>query len=353
MRYFLELCLQSVEAALKDIHSEIIVVDNYSSDGSCAMVKARFPHVKLIENKENYGFAKGNNMGVAEAKGEYICILNPDTVVAEDTFKTILKFADSKSNLGIVGCQLMDGKGYFLPESKRNIPTPKVAFEKLIGNTTHYYANHVSPEDIGEVDVLVGAFMILKRSVYDSIKGFDERYFMYGEDIDLSYAIKKEGFTNYYFGQTTVLHFKGESTLKDKKYLKRFYGAMILFYKKNFSKGSVFNFFVKLGITIFSSFNKPKPLPFEPPKRFFSISELPKELISQFSMTYKKIDEHFIIPEDSRVVLNANTSTFYQIIQVMKSNGGKQGVTFRIWPKSSNFIVGSDSNTSNGEVVHF
>ncbi len=248
VRYFLELCLKSVESAIETIDAEIIVVDNNSKDDSCNMVKQLFPSVKLIENKTNSGFSKGNNIGVAQAKGEYLCILNPDTVVAEDTFTQLLDCVDAKDNLGITGCQLIDGKGEFLPESKRNIPTPKVSLKKMMGNAEDYYANHIGADATAKVDILVGAFMLMKKSVYDQVGGFDEDYFMYGEDIDLSYKVLKAGYHNFYFGNTSVLHFKGESTLRDAKYAKRFYGAMQIFYKKHFKQNLVFNTLVYLGI---------------------------------------------------------------------------------------------------------
>ena len=234
VRYFLELCLQSVEAALVDIPSEIIVIDNDSKDDSCAMVKANFPSVTLIKNTSNIGFSKANNQAVKVAKGTYVCILNPDTVVAEDTFKTILNFADTQTNLGIIGCRLVDGSGSFLPESKRNIPVVKIAIKKIFGNSQPYYASHIKEHDTAKVEILVGAFMILKRYLYDTLKGFDEDYFMYGEDIDFSYKSLNEGYDNYYFGGTTIIHYKGESTRRNEIYLKRFYGAMQIFYKKHF-----------------------------------------------------------------------------------------------------------------------
>ena len=169
MRYFLELCLKSVEAAIVNINAEIIVVDNNSPDESCEMVKHLFPNVVLIENKNNDGFSKGNNIGVSQAKGEYICILNPDTVVAEDTFSHLLNFANNQTNVGIIGCRLIDGTGYFLPESKRNVPKPNVALKKLLGNPSAYYANQVNEFDSGEVSVFVGAFMLIKKSISASI----------------------------------------------------------------------------------------------------------------------------------------------------------------------------------------
>lgn len=247
VRFFLELCLHSVRAATSNIESEIIVVDNNSTDGSCDMVKQLFPEVILIENKVNLGFSKGNNQGVEKSQGEYLCILNPDTVVAENTFIQLLNFSKTKENIGIVGCKLIDGIGKFLPESKRNIPVVKVALQKIRGKSKNYYAKHIQEEDVAKVDILVGAFMFMKRSVYKILKGFDEDYFMYGEDIDLSYKAMKEGFNNYYFGPSTVIHFKGESTLKDANYTKRFYDAMQIFYKKHFKSNFVFDTIVFWG----------------------------------------------------------------------------------------------------------
>ena len=210
VRYFLELCLQSVQAALKDIPSEIIVIDNYSMDNSCAIVKAKFPKITLIENQKNVGFSKANNQATKVAKGEYVCILNPDIVVAENTFQNLLQFSEAKTkDLGIVGCRLIDGSGRFLPESKRNFPTVSVAFQKLIGRSKLYYAHQVDEVTNAEVEVLPGALMFLKRSLYEDLKGFDESFFMYGEDIDLSYRAKQLGRKNYYLGTSTVIPFKG------------------------------------------------------------------------------------------------------------------------------------------------
>src|SRR6476620_2937781 len=235
VRYFLEQCVLSVQVALQNIEGEIIVVDNNSSDDSCDMMKRRFPNVTLIENKENSGFPKGNNIGVAQAKGEYLCILNPDTVVAEDTFEKILAFAKSKQDLGIVGCKLVDGTGNFLPESKRGVPTPWVAFTKIFGLYkffpkssifNKYYAQHLSENQTGKVDILVGAFMVMRRDLYSKVGGFDENCFMYSDDIDLSYMVLKSGRSNYYFHDTSVIHYKGESTVRDGLYMQRFREAM-------------------------------------------------------------------------------------------------------------------------------
>jgi GT2 family glycosyltransferase len=214
VRFFLEQCVLSVQKALQNIDGEIIVVDNLSFDDSCAMMQERFLDIKLIKNDENFGFPKGNNIGVAEAKGKYICILNPDTVVAEDTFIKVLEFAEKQQNLGIIGCKLIDGTGNFLPESKRGVPKPFVAFTKIMGLYKisdyfgTYYAQHLNPNQTGEVAILVGAFMVMKLDLYTKIGGFDEKCFMYSDDIDLSYMALKEGKKNYYFHETTVIHYK-------------------------------------------------------------------------------------------------------------------------------------------------
>ncbi|MCK4561407.1 MAG: glycosyltransferase family 2 protein, partial [Flavobacteriaceae bacterium] len=232
--YFLEQCLLSVQAASKNITTEIIVVDNNSTDVSCTVIRDKFPVVKLIENKKNVGFSKANNQGVAVAEGEFILILNPDTVIAEDTLDTVLTFADKQENLGAIGIKFIDGTGNFLPECKRNIPTIKIANQKIRGNTQKYYANHIDENKIAKVEILTGAFMLMKREGYLEVGGFDEDYFMFGEDIDLSYKLLNNGFQNYYFGETTMLHYKGESTIKDLTYLKNFYNAMQIFYKKHY-----------------------------------------------------------------------------------------------------------------------
>ena len=198
VRYFLEACIKSVQAAIAGIDAEIIVIDNNSPDDSCDMMQLTFPEIQLIANTKNVGFAKANNQGVNIAKGEYICILNPDTIVAENTFAQLLTFAENKGNLGAIGCKLIDGSGAFLPESKRNIPTPKVSIKKILGNKNSGYYSNLDENKIGKVEILVGAFMLMKKSVYKAVAGFDEDYFMYGEDIDLSYKIIKAGFQNYY-----------------------------------------------------------------------------------------------------------------------------------------------------------
>jgi len=342
-----------VQKSIENIDAEIIVVDNNSTDGSCDMIKENFPVVKLIQNTENFGFSKGNNIGVSVATGKYVCILNPDTVVPENGFKELLHFAKNKNNLGVIGCHLIDGTGAFLPESKRNIPTPFTALKKILGNDRAYYGR-LNEEAIGSVNVLVGAFMLLKTDVYKAVGGFDEDYFMYGEDIDLSYKVIKMGFQNYYYGGVSVIHFKGESTIRDKTYVKRFYGAMKVFYKKHFYYGIVMLFLVNIGIKLMSL--KPYKIIVKERKtaRIIIVSKLENTKLEQQlkePLSYSENLENF--ESNSMVILNTAAMTFQRIINVLKSHKKSQNIMFRIWPEGRNFIIGSDSAIARGEVIKF
>ncbi|WP_223033879.1 glycosyltransferase family 2 protein [Hanstruepera marina] len=354
VRYFLELCLKSVEAAIIDLDAEIIVVDNNSSDASCQMVKTQFPEVVLIENKNNDGFSKGNNLGVAHAKGEYVCILNPDTVVAENTFSTLLQFIKQLDNPGIVGCRLIDGTGHFLPESKRNIPKPKVALKKLLGNPYDYYANQVEEFGIGEVPVFVGAFMFMKKSVYEAVGGFDEDYFMYGEDVDISYKVLKSGYENYYNGTTSIIHYKGESTLKDVKYAKRFYGAMQIFYKKHFKSNWLFNTIVWFGIkAAYVLRSEPK----QQEKRVDAYLVLSKRSCN-FLMSFsdKPMEVVSNLPDlkpYTEIIFDAHTFSYKSIIELIDNYKTQRTISFKILPNNANFVLGSNSSKSRGEIVLF
>lgn len=363
VRYFLEQCVLSVQEALSNIDGEIIVVDNNSSDASCQMMRSRFPNVKLIENKTNSGFPKGNNIGVAEAKGDYICILNPDTVVAEDTFDKILAFAEKQSDIGIVGCKLIDGTGNFLPESKRGIPTPWVAFTKITSLYhlfpknkffNQYYAQDLNENETGKVAILVGAFMVMKRDMYIDLKGFDENCFMYSDDIDLSYRSLLKGKSNYYFHETTVIHYKGESTVKDKMYMKRFQEAMNFFYKKHFKVSVFFSLFMKIGIVFFSLIkafqgnSKPNSIP----ENYFLISddEILKDKLETVLNKPIVFWEKPNIIESAEIIFDQKYFGFLKAIEFMEANKNK-AFTYKILPKNSTFIIGSNSNRSRGEVI--
>ncbi len=250
---FLEQALASAVKAMRGIDGEIFVVDNHSVDNSVAMVKMKFPQVKLIENQENVGFAKANNQAIRISSGEYVLLLNPDTLVEEDTFEKCLRFMDETPDCGGLGVKMVDGQGRFLPESKRGIPYPKSSFYKLFGLSKlfpkskkfgAYHATYIGEDETHDVEVLSGAFMMMRKSVLDHVGLLDEDYFMYGEDIDLSYRILKGGYKNYYFPQTRIIHYKGESTKKGSlNYVYVFYKAMQIFAKKHFSANNakIFN----------------------------------------------------------------------------------------------------------------
>lgn len=246
VRYFLEQCLRSVQKALAGIEGEVWVVDNNSVDGSVEMVREQFPWVKVIANRENLGFSRANNQAMRQSSGEYILLLNPDTILQENSLCDPLKFMDEHPEAGGLGVRMIDGQGRFLKESKRGLPTPPVALYKILGlnklfpkspRFAKYHLGHLSEHETNEVDVLAGAYMLMRKSALDRVGLLDEDYFMYGEDIDLSYRIQQGGYKNYYFAGTSILHYKGESTKKGSlNYVYVFYNAMAIFARKHFSR---------------------------------------------------------------------------------------------------------------------
>ena len=242
---FLEQCLNSVLAASKKLQIEVFVVDNNSVDGSVEFIRQKFPKVNLIANKENVGFSKANNQAILQSKGRYVLLLNPDTVVEQDTFDKCVAYMDAHPNTGGMGVRMLDGKGRFLPESKRGLPTPAVSFYKIFGFSKlfpkskkfgSYHLGYLDEHQIHEIDVLSGAFMLMCAETLSKVGLLDEAFFMYGEDIDLSYRIQQGGYTNVYFPETKIIHYKGESTKKGSlNYVFVFYNAMVIFAKKHFS----------------------------------------------------------------------------------------------------------------------
>lgn len=260
VKYFLEQCLLSVQKASKNMAVEVFVVDNNSVDGSCDMVREKFPEVKLIENKINTGFSRANNQAIQQSNGEYVLLLNPDTVVEEDTFNKVVSFMDAHPDAGGLGVHMIDGKGNYLPESKRGLPTPAVAFYKIFGLSAlfpkskifgRYHLGYLDKNKTHEIEVLSGAFMLMRRAALDKTGLLDETFFMYGEDIDLSYRITQAGYKNYYFPETKIIHYKGESTKKSSvNYVVVFYKAMSIFAKKHFSQSNavLFSFLIHIAI---------------------------------------------------------------------------------------------------------
>jgi len=263
VKYFLEVCLHSVLRATNRFDAEVIVVDNNSTDGSMQMVAEKFPTVIRIENKDNAGFGKANNQGVAIAKGEYILFLNPDTVMPEDFFTKTIGYMDAHPEAGSIGPKLLDGKGQFAPDGKKSFPSLSVAIFKTTGINkvfskspyfNKYYAVHIGEDETAAVDVLSGCCMLVRTSVLPKIGGaFDEDYFMYCEDVDLSYRIQKAGYKNIYFPEATLIHYKGESTRKATlSYVRIFNEALSTFVRKHYSKGNaqLFTIFINIGIVL-------------------------------------------------------------------------------------------------------
>jgi GT2 family glycosyltransferase len=363
--YFLEQSILSVQKAIRNLEAEIIVVDNASNDGSAAMVNNRFPDIIFLQNDENVGFSKANNQAVAIAKGTYVCILNPDTAVAEDTFEYCIQFAESNVNMGALGLYYMDGTGNFLPESKRNLPTPKRSLFKVLGWTQGkygYYAKQVAKEGVGPVEILAGAFMFLKRELFLEVKGFDEDYFMYGEDIDLCYKLIKLGRSNYYSGLIKVLHYKGESTQRDKAYFDRFYGAMHIFYRKHFSSHKLLNSVVDRAIstTRYVQTRKVKRTGDELPvsDEIWVLTEdlnLLRLVSEQYeipvrSVALRAVDEDLV--SGKMLVFDTHYLSYNQIFEVMSKQKNRHN-KFRIRPPGCNFILGSDESDKKGEVKLF
>src|SRR5579859_645319 len=261
VKYFLELCLHSVEKAVRGLDAEIIVVDNHSGDGSCDYLQPRFPGVKFLANKENKGFGRANNQALEQARGQYILFLNPDTILAEDSVTRCLSFLAATPGIGGLGVRMIDGGGRFLKESRRGFPTPWAGFCRLTGLSTlfphnrlfsRYYLGWLPADKPHPAPVLSGACLWVSRAILTEVGGFDEQFFLYAEDIDLSFRIEKAGYKNYYFPGTTIVHFKGESTSKDLRYVRQFYQAMRQFRRKHINRGlpALFDPFIQAAIRV-------------------------------------------------------------------------------------------------------
>ena len=267
VKFFVEQCLYSVLKAVKNLSAEIIVFDNNSTDGSYSFLKDKFSTVKFIWNKNNEGFSRANNLAAKEATGDYILFLNPDTIIAEDAIEQCLLFYKNTLKAGALGIKMIDGNGRFLKESKRGYPTPLSAMFKFSGLSqifsnskliANYYLGHLSPDTNNAVPILSGAFLMVKTTIFKMNHGFDEEFFMYGEDIDLSFRIEKAGYTNYYLSNSAIIHFKGESTKKDnQRYVKLFYGAMQKYLFKHFGKikARFYSFIIHIAIKVKAMLN--------------------------------------------------------------------------------------------------
>jgi len=326
VKYYLEQCLDSVFLAIKNIESEIIVVDNNSSDDSKEYITSRFPEVLFIENKENVGFSKANNQAIMQAKGEFILLLNPDTVVGESSLTNICRFMDENLIAGAVGVKMLDGYGRFLPESKRGFPSPWNSFCKISGISKlfpyskrfgGYHLRYLNENYIHNVDILAGAFMMVRNKAIEKTGFLDEQFFMYGEDIDWSYRITCSGYKNYYFPEP-IIHYKGESTKKDIKYVKYFYEAMLIFFNKHYPNNNrLLKFIIRLAIIscgVISAIQKM----LKPFKTFFHKGKS----VNEFTFDQSQF-------------------TYGEIIEVMNRNSGKK-TRYKIYHPDKGITISSN-----------
>ena len=334
VKYFLEQCILSILESNVDFEMEIFVVDNNSTDGSQAYIQSNYPEVIYIENKENVGFASANNQAISQSKGEYVLLLNPDTVLGEHVLERVCRFMDEHPESGGVGVKMINGHGAFLPESKRGFPSPWTSFCKIFGLASifpksatfgKYHLKYLDENQIHEVDVLAGAFMMLRKNVLDKIGYLDETFFMYGEDIDLSYRIVKANFKNYYLPEK-IIHYKGESTKKnDMKYVKIFYEAMYIFFKKHYpSYGTFYSLFIYAGIyfrallaaarRILKINTKTPPLT---SKHLFSHAELSYETIMEQMNNQPSSDTQYLIysPKTGMAIGSHYTDTYDNFVK--------------------------------------
>lgn len=251
VKYYLDQCIRSVLRAFEEMNTpaEIIVVDNHSADGSVDYLEQRypqklFPMVRFVRSAHNLGFARANNIAIRQSRGEYVLLLNPDTIVGEDALKASVDFMDVHEDAGVVGVRMLGAQGRRAMESRRGLPTPMVSFFKMLGFCNRwphhrlfgkYYMGYLPWDEPSQIEVVSGAYCMLRRKALDEVGLLDEDFFMYGEDIDLSYRVLKGGYHNYYL-PVDILHYKGESTQKSSfRYVHVFYEAMLIFFRKHYS----------------------------------------------------------------------------------------------------------------------
>lgn len=355
------LCLDSIKNALIDIDAEIIVVDNASNDQTETLVSAYFPEVKYIQNINNDGFSKANNIGINLAKGDYICMINPDTIIAETCIASAIDKHKTQKKCGILGVRLIDGTGSFLPESKVNKLTLSVAALKMLGFSKSYYNNLLKETEEGKTATLVGAYMCFKKQDYVKLEGLDERYFMYGEDIDLSHQFMQAGYQNYYLGTENIIHFKGESTIKNDVYFKRFFESIKRFFTKHYTNSKLMIIILSIFFVLAKHFKKSDIDKKSKPKisfqKIYLIGKnlkLSNQIESHFNQNIITLDLKDAMQIDFKntlIIFNTQKLKYLQIINLMlKNNNGKN--IFRIAPKHLDILIGSDSSTSQGEVAY-
>ncbi|MBC7848648.1 MAG: glycosyltransferase family 2 protein [Chitinophagaceae bacterium] len=357
VKYFLEQCLRSVAKAIETLDAEVFVVDNCSTDDSMSYLKDKFSFVQFLTNERNEGFAIANNRALANAQGRTILFLNPDTILGESSLTNSIQFLQSSSDIGAVGVRMIDGSGKYLPESKRGFPDAWTSFCKMSGLTrlfpgskifAPYYLGHLISTQNHVVDALSGAFMLVKKQALEKIGGFDERFFMYAEDIDLSYRIQKAGYKNYFFSDTTIIHFKGESTTRNGEHSRLFYRAMIQFVEKHYSgkTAGIERFLLKMGIKVKESISFERkreiPLPVYNEAWFGKVKLMgDKQSGLEISQDIK------VNPTPSTIIWCEGAAfSFTEIIASMERQVGEYN--FFIHGFNTNSIVGSSSSEQRG-----
>ncbi len=340
VKYYLEQCLLSVLAAMKNIEAEVFVVDNNSTDDSISYLRPRFPEVTFIENQDNPGFSKANNQAIELSKGEYVLLLNPDTVIAEDTLTNVCHFMDEHPDAGGLGVKMIDGFGAFLPESKRGFPSPWNSLCKMSGISrlfpnspifAKYHLKYLNEDETHQVDVLAGAFMLLRKKTLEKTGLLDETFFMYGEDIDLSYRIILSGYKNYYLPEK-IIHYKGESTKKDLRYVKIFYEAMLIFFKKHYNYGRFYSFLIYSGIYITGGLSAIKRLSIR---------------ITGKSLNENQKTENSVLKKDT--IFNTQKKTYRDIILTMDASKSKKD-RFWIYHPENKIIITSETVLTNKNI---
>ncbi len=339
VKHFLGQCLSSVRKACRNLEAEVLVIDNHSADGSAEYLPGRFPEISFIWKTGNAGFARANNEGWRQARGEYVLFLNPDTLLAEDSLEQCLNFMRQRPDAGALGVKMIDGTGAFLPESKRGLPGPWAAFCKMTGLTrlfprsrwlARYYLGHLDAAHSHPVDVLSGACMLVKREVLEQTGGFDEDYFMYAEDIDLSYRILQAGWRNYYFAGTRILHFKGESTVRESRaHIRHFYGTMIRFVQKHHRGLSAQIYILLLRILIAVKLlllrEGRQPEPWALPDTCYTSTGDPavRTILDKHFRFVQPFSQLTEVPAGSAVLLSETRHSFADILRLMEQWPGR------------------------------
>lgn len=372
VKYFLEQTILSAKEALVGFQGEIIVIDNDSCDDSIHFLRERFPDVVFIENKENIGFARANNIGINESTGKFVLILNPDTIITKDTISDCMNWMKNHDDCGAIGVKMLDGNGSFLPESKRSFPTPWVSFCKIFGlsklfpysqHFAKYHLLYLSTDEPHKVDILSGAFMFVRSEVLKKVKGFDSDFFMYGEDIDLSYRMIKEGYNNYFL-PTSIIHYKGESTKKDSmKYVQVFYDAMLIFYKKHYPHYSyAYGIFIRAGILIraliaaqkrfFLKLVCPLKAGISEPTKWCIVSDNSREIEQAIELgtndsistiNLENLNDYISLHNDLDVIFDNRDYSYKEIVRMIEKNS-QNGVRFHIFSGQNGMIISPKSN---------